>query len=78
MAGCSKCSISHMCKQFKYVADLQKRVEELEKKVEILSNSNYNSYVTAPELPDPSNEDFVWEGDNHSCHYGAYFGNFEG
>ena len=32
MAGCSKCSISHMCEQFKYVADLQKRVEKLEKK----------------------------------------------
>lgn len=77
MTGCSKCSISYGCEHLKCITDLQKRVEELEKKVETLSNSNYSSWV-APKPPEPSNEDFVWDGDNHSYHYGAYFGDFEG
>lgn len=47
MAGCSKCSISHMCEQFKYVADLQKRVEELEKKVEELTKPKREVGFTA-------------------------------
>lgn len=76
--GCSKCSISHMCGHFKDVEILRDRIADLEKKVEALSKSNYNSCTVTLKQPNPSNEDFVWDGDEPAYHHGSYFGDFEG
>lgn len=78
--GCSKCSISHMCDHFKDVEILRDRIADLEKKVEALSKSDYNSCVVenTSKQSNTSNEDFVWDGDNYTYNYGSSFGDFEG